>query len=411
MVSVIIPAYNCERFVVEAVNSALEQDYAHREVIVVNDGSTDGTLLALQRAFALEPSEERGEGLLKSQEVRAVYNSPKHHRLTVIDKKNGGKADSLNAGIDIAQHPYFCSIDADVILEPDALQHMVLPILESPHRVIAVGGIIRVGNGCRIEKGRVTGIEISHKFIVIFQIIEYFRAFLCGRTGFSHYNALMIISGAFGVFDRDLSVTVGGYRVDTVGEDMDLVTRLHAYMGKNRDRDYRIKFIADPVCWTEVPTTLRVLSRQRRRWQKGTLEVLQSHKRFFFNPRYGAVGMMAYPFLFIFEGWGVAIECFGYLIFLIIWLRGGVQTDFMIAFFCVAFLCGTTLSLAGILLGEMTPRQYPRFSQWVILLVFAFLENLGYRQLMSFLRFQGLLDYILRRGNWGSMERGGHGAA
>lgn len=408
-ISVIVPAHDEELSIATTVNNLLHLDYMRYEVIVINDGSDDSTMNELIHAFELSPTEDRGEGLLETKPIRAVYKSKKHHRLTVIDKENGGKADALNAGIDMAEHSYFCAIDADVILEPDALQRIVLPILESPERVIAIGGIIRVGNGCTVEKGRITQIEISDKFLVVFQIIEYFRAFLCGRTGFSRFNALMIISGAFGVFDRDLAVAVGGYRVNTVGEDMDLVTRLHAHMGDEGIRDYSVKFIPDPVCWTEVPTSLRVLSRQRRRWQKGMLEVLQTNKKMFFNPRYGGVGMFAFPFLWLFEGWGVIIECIGYVIFGLLWFSGGIEEDYIMAFFCCAILCGTTLSLSGILLGEMTPRQYPRFKHWAMLVLFAFLENFGYRQILSLIRLRGVLDYVLGVGNWGRMERKGHG--
>lgn len=406
-ISVIVPARNEEVGIVLTVNNLLHVDYMRYEVIVVSDGSTDRTLEELKASFALEPSRGRGEGGLPTQPVRAVYSSKKHHNLIVVDKENGGKADALNAGLNVARHPYFCSIDADVILESDALQRVIQPIMESARRVIAVGGIVRVANGCRVEKGRIVEIDLSRNILSLFQVVEYFRAFLCGRTGFSRFNALMIISGAFGVFERELVLAIGGYRTDTVGEDMDLVTRLHAHMRERGDKNYEIQFVPDPVCWTEVPATLRVLARQRRRWQRGLFEVLSRHKRFFLNPRYGAVGLFAYPFLYIFEGWGLLLELGGYLIFLLAWWRGALDTDFMFAFLAATILCGITLSLTGILLGEMTPRSYPKLSHWSLLLLFAVLENFGYRQLASLLRFLGMADYVLGKGSWGKMERKG----
>jgi cellulose synthase/poly-beta-1,6-N-acetylglucosamine synthase-like glycosyltransferase len=339
--------------------------------------------------------------------VRGVYRSRRHHNLIVVDKENGGKADALNAGLNYCSHPYFCSIDADVILEADALQRVIQPVVESPRRVIAVGGIIRVANGCLVEKGRVVDILMSGNPLVVFQIIEYFRAFLCGRTGFSRAGCLMIISGAFGTFERDLTVEIGGYRTDTVGEDMDLVTRLHAHLREKGIDDYSVQFVPDPVCWTEVPTSMRVLSRQRRRWQRGLLEVLSANKRMFFNPDYGAIGMFAYPFFWLFEGWGVLLELLGYFFFILLWLRGAIQSEYVIAFFFVAFLCGTALSLCGILLGEMTPRAYPKLRHWIMMVAFALLENLGYRQMTSLLRLLGIWDYLRGKGGWGRMEREG----
>lgn len=406
-VSIIVPAYNEVVSIALTVGNLLHLDYMRYEVIVVNDGSRDGTLAELRKTFHLEPSEEVGQGRLKTRPVRGVYRSRRHHNLTVVDKENGGKADALNAGLDFAVHPYFCSIDADVIMESDALQRVVQPIVESSKRIVAVGGIVRVANGCRVQKGRVTEVHMSGNPLVVLQIVEYFRSFLCGRTGFSRLGCLMIISGAFGVFERALAVEIGGYRTDTVGEDMDLVTRLHAHLRERGVFDYAVQFVPDPVCWTEVPATLRVLARQRRRWQRGLLEVLSENKRMLFNPDYGVVGMIGYPFFWLFEGWGVLLELVGYLFFILLWLRGAIQSEYVIAFFFVAFLCGTALSLCGILLGEMTPQAYPKLRHWCMMVAFALIENLGYRQLTSLLRLLGIWDYLLGHGGWGRMEREG----
>ena len=406
-ISVIVPAHNEEVGIALTAGNLLHLDYMRYEVIIVNDGSTDGTLEQLKSAFHLEPAEEYPDRRLTYERVRGLYKSRRHHNLLVVDKENGGKADALNAGLAYAKHPYFCSIDGDVILEADALQRVVQPIIESSNRVVAVGGIIRVANGCRIEKGRVVKVEINHNALVLFQIIEYFRAFLCGRTGFSSFNALMIISGAFGVFERDLALDAGGYRRETVGEDMDLVTRLHALLRERGIDDYSVKFVPDPVCWTEVPTTLRVLARQRRRWQRGLLEVLSSQSKMFLNSEYGAIGMLAYPFFWLFEGWGIILEMLGYVVFILLWMRGAIQSEYVIAFFFVAFLCGTTLSLCGILLGEMTPRAYPKFHQWLLMMLFALIENFGYRQLISLIRLFGIFDHLRGVTGWGRMERRG----
>jgi cellulose synthase/poly-beta-1,6-N-acetylglucosamine synthase-like glycosyltransferase len=388
-------------------NNLLHLDYMRYEVIIINDGSTDTTLDELQKAFDLYRVAPDQPAQLATKPVRAILKSRKHHNLTVIDKENGGKSDSLNAGLNQAAYPYFCSIDADVIMEADALQRVVLPIMESEKRVIAVGGIVRVANGAKVEKGRIVEVSLSSNPLAIFQVVEYFRAFLCGRTGYSRLNALMIISGAFGCFEKDLVMEIGGYQVDTVGEDMDLVTRLHVHMHETKQTDYFIRFIPDPVCWTEAPSSLRVLARQRRRWQKGLMEVLWRNTEMFLKPGYGWLGYFAYPFLFLFEGWGIILESLGYVFFFIAWWRGAIQSDWVLAFLFVAFFCGAVLSLIGVLLGEMTPKAYPKVRHWIALILFAFLENFGYRQMTSYLRLRGLLDFVFKAGNWGRMERQG----
>ncbi len=404
-ISVIVPAHNEEVGITLTVNNLLHLDYMRYEVIVVNDGSSDGTLAELKTAFHLEPAPDYGHMALPIASVRMVYRSARHHNLIVVDKENGGKADALNIGLNLAKYPYFCSIDADVIMETDALQRVIQAIIETDRRVIAVGGIIRVANGCRIEKWRVIDVEMSRNPLVIFQIVEYFRAFLCGRTGFSSFNGLLIISGAFGIFERELVLKIGGYRVDTVGEDIDLVTRLHAHMHENGDSGYHVKFVPNPVCWTEVPATFRMLCRQRRRWQRGLLEALSANTRMLLNPRYGAIGMIAFPFFFLFEGWGVFIETLGYVFFALMLWRGAINGDFAFAFLFAVIVCGWALSLSGILLGDMTPKHYPKLRHLATLIAFAFIENLGYRQLMTALRLLGNFDFLTGAIGWGYLDR------
>lgn len=406
-ISIIVPAHNEEVSIALTVNNLLHIDYMRYEVIVINDGSTDGTFEELKKRYGLVLIDVLPDLPLKTAPIRGVYRSRIQHNLVVVDKENGGKSDALNAGLELARYPYFCSIDADAVLEADALQRVIRPVMESSVRVIGVGGIIRVANGCRIEKGRVAEVGLSLAPLPVFQVVEYFRAFLCGRTGYSRFNALMIVSGAFGLFERELVVAIGGYRRDTVGEDMDLVTRLHAYMHEKGDHDYRIEFVPDPVCWTEVPSTIQVLTLQRRRWQRGLLEVLSENLRMFFNPRYRALGLFAYPFLFLFEGWGALLEAMGYVVVVAGWAAGILEKDFLLAFLVVSVLCGTLLSFTGVLLGEMTPRGYPKVKQWLRLAAFSIIENLGYRQLISFLRVWGTLDYVFHMGEWGRMERRG----
>lgn len=403
-ISLLVPAYNEESVIALTVGNILHLDYPRHEVVVINDGSTDGTMEVLRREFRLVPMDAAPDQPLKTESVLGVYRSEVHRQLTVIDKKNGGKADALNAGLNAAKHPYFCSIDADDVLERDSLLRIVGRILESPRRVIAIGGVVRVLNGCVVEKGRIKEVALGGGWLEAFQVVEYFRAFLCGRIGFSHINAVMIISGAFAMFETELVVSIGGYHRSTVGEDMELVTRLHRRVRDSGIRDYSILFVPDPVCWTLVPDSVAKLSLQRRRWQRGLLEVLGESMSMCGRARYGAVGLFAFPFMLIFEGWGVLLECLGYVFFLAAVAFGRLGGDFTLAFLAVAALCGMALSMAGVLLGEITHRRYPKIRDLLRLYVFCVLEFMLYRPLTAWMRLLGVWDHLVGSGEWGAMR-------
>lgn len=407
-ISIVVPAYNEAVGIVVSINNMLHLDYMRYEVVVVNDGSTDATLEELKREFRLVPIPNEPTSRLPTARVRGVYRSEINHNLLVVDKENGGKADANNAGLNYASHSYVCATDADVVLDARALSRIIRPIVESEERVVAAGGIVRISNGCVVEKGRVIEADLPANPLVLCQILEYYRAFLCARTGWSAANALMIISGAFGVFERDLVVEIGGYRAETVGEDMDLVLRLHEHM-RGRGEPYAIRFVPDPVCWTEAPSSLRVLSRQRRRWQRGLLQSLVARREMAFNPRYGALGLFAFPYFWLFEGWGVFIELAGYLALGGAWLSGNLQSDYALAFVFASFACGTILSLSALLLGQMAPFSYPRLRHWVVLAAYAVIENFGYRQAVAVMRMLGTVDHLRKGGAWGHMERLGIG--
>lgn len=408
-ISIIVPAYNEAVGIVVSVNNMLHLDYMRYEVVVVNDGSTDGTLAELTREFRLVRIPDEPTSRLPTAKVRGVYRSESNHNLIVVDKENGGgKADANNAGLNYSSHSYFCATDADVVLDPRALSRIIRPIVESEERVVGAGGIVRISNGCAVEKGRVVEADLPANPLVLCQILEYYRAFLCGRTGWSAFNGLMIVSGAFGVFERDLVVEIGGYRAETVGEDMDLVLRLHKRMREDGE-PYAIRFVPDPVCWTEAPASLKVLTRQRRRWQRGLLQSLVAQREISLNPRYGALGLFAFPYFWLFEGWGVFIELSGYLALAGAWLAGRLQPEYALAFIFASFACGTILSLSALLLGQMAPIRYPRLRHWVVLACYAVIENVGYRQAVAVMRMLGTVDYLLKGGVWGHMERAGTG--
>ena len=309
-VSVLAPAFNEEANVVENVRSLLMLDYPLFEVILVNDGSTDRTLEVLIAAFDLKRSARSFEYAVNCKAIREVYESPTHPNLVVVDKLNGGKADALNAGLNLSLYPLFCAIDTDSILESDALLRLVRPFIEAPGVTIAAGGVVRVANGCDIRAGRVREVRLVRRPLPLIQIVEYLRAFLFGRMGWSGSNSLLIISGAFGLFEKRAAIVVGGYATDTVGEDMELVVRMHRYL-HDRNQAYRVGFVPDAICWTEVPESLRVLRRQRTRWQRGLIDTLWRHRQMIGRPKYGTVGLISLPGFAVFEMLSPLIEFIG----------------------------------------------------------------------------------------------------
>jgi len=405
-VSVIVPTYNEELGVIESVRSLLSLRYPVFEVIVVNDGSTDTTLAKLIEAFDLRPSKSVFRKSLETKPVRCIYRSTVHPKLLVVDKVNGKKADAMNAGLNVSRYPLFCAVDSDSVLEKDALLKVVRPFLEDPVRTIGAGGIIRLSNGCDVREGQVVRIGIPKNWIVRFQILEYLRAFLGGRLGMSMLGSTLIISGAFGIFRKDIAMACGGYQTASITEDMDLCVRMQKHMHEQK-KPYRIHFIPDPICWTEAPESLRVLARQRSRWHRGLVETLVRYRRMFLNPRYGVAGMFAMPFYAVFEMAGPFIECLGYALFASHIVLGRVNYPFAVMFFFVAVFYGTFISLLAILLEELSAHRYPRPRDILTLTAAGVVENLFYRQYLAVVRLWAFLEYLRGKNEWGRMERRG----
>ena len=405
-ISVIVPAFNEGAGIVESVRSLLSLRYPVFEVVVVNDGSTDATLARLVEAFDLRPAKTVFRRQLQTKPIRAIYRSTLQPKLIVVDKVNGKKADAMNAGLNIARYPLFCAVDGDSILEQDALLKVVRPFLEDPERTIGAGGIIRLSNGCSVKDGQVAAVGIPKNWIARFQVLEYLRAFLGGRLGMSMLRSTLIISGAFGIFRKDVAMACGGYRTASITEDMDLVVRMQKHM-HDQGKPYQIQFIPDPICWTEAPENLRILARQRSRWHRGLIQTLVRFRRMVFNPRYGVAGMFALPFYVLFEMAGPYIECLGYALFASQWVLGRINYPFAVTFFFVAVFYGTFVSLLAILLEELSSHRYPRPRDILILTLAGIAENLFYRQYLSVIRAWSLIDYLKGKNEWGAMDKRG----
>ena len=405
-VSVLVPAFNEQAVIVESVRSLLALRYPNHEVVVVNDGSGDETLSVLRDAFELAPVRKVLRDAIATKPVRGTYVSRNHPNLLVVDKENGGRSDALNAGINAARHPYVCVIDADSLLEEDALLKVAKPILDDPDLLAATGGTIRIANGCTIDHGRIVEVRLPKSRFATVQVLEYFRAFLVARVGWSRLNALGIISGAFGLFHRSVLETVGGYWTDTVGEDFELTLRLHRYL-RDRGEPYRIAFISDPVCWTEAPTEFSTLGRQRRRWQRGLWEGLRRHVRLIGRPRYGVLGLVAMPYFVLFEFLSPLFALLGLVVTVLWWVLGGLSTVYFLAFLAVSIGLGLLLTTAALALEEFSYQRYRKRREVARLLAYAVLENIGFRQLHDVWRAIGYVDIARGKREWGAQQRRG----
>jgi cellulose synthase/poly-beta-1,6-N-acetylglucosamine synthase-like glycosyltransferase len=408
-VSILIPAFNEENTILRAVRSALSINYPFFEVIVINDGSTDHTLDTLIQAFHLRKTDRAYRKLLGTTAVRGFYSNAGMPNLLVVDKENAGKPDALNSGINVSRSPYFCTVDADSILEQNALIRLMTPVVESTVPVIACGGVVRALNGLVLEGEFIREIRLPKSPLAVFQIVEYLRAFLFGRVGLDAMNGILILSGAFSLFQKKAVLEVGGYKTRNVAEDMELVIKLHRRRIEDK-RPYKIKFVSDPICWTEMPETLAMLGRQRRRWHLGLIQSLVQHRALLFHPGYGKMGMFVMPYYFLVEMLSPIVEVLGYFAVLFSYLFGFLSFEFLLIFLALAVFYGIFLSTAGIYLEEITYRRYPRWGHLIRLLAYGVLENFGYRQLNSFWRFQAVLKYLVGMRKWEYVEKGARAA-
>jgi cellulose synthase/poly-beta-1,6-N-acetylglucosamine synthase-like glycosyltransferase len=408
-ISLLVPAYNESTTIAASLRSLCLVRYPNLEIIVVNDGSTDDTLEVLIREMELVRIAPPPSGDLVTRPLRGYYRSRLFPQLIVMDKVNGGKADSLNVALNHCTNPLFCAVDADSLLEANSLLRISQAFVADP-LCIAAGGVIRVVNECEVELGRVTSVRLSGSWLVRVQVVEYLRAFLFGRMGLTLLQSLMIVSGAFGVFRTDAVLWAGGYEAGTVGEDMELVVRLHRKYRESK-RAYTMTFLPTPICWTEVPDRISILSRQRARWQRGLLDTLWRHSGMFLNPEYGLVGIIGFPYFLMFELLGPVVEIVGYIYVTVALAFGLVNIPFAAWFMVVALVLGSFNSALAVLLECLTYHTYERVSDVVRLLFAAVFENFGFRQLTVFWRLKGMAQFIIGTRSWGTMERRGFGSA
>ena len=405
-IGIIVPAYNEAATIIESVQSMLSLNYPEMELVVVNDGSTDETLDRLIENFDLEAIEAEIPIDVPTENVRGVYRSTTYEELLVVDKENGGKSDALNAGIWLTEMSLFCAVDSDTIIDRDALLQLVRPFLERPETAVASGGVIRVANACTIEDGIVQSVSLPKTGLAGLQVMEYLRAFYSGRLGLNRINGLILISGAFGLFRTDVVRDIGGYRHDTITEDFDIVVRLHRHL-IDRGKEYTVDFVPEPVAWTEVPSTRRMLGRQRRRWYRGMVETVITSRKMLFNRKYGRVGTVVFPFFVAAEMFGPLIEGIGYIVLPLALYFDILNVQFFLIFFLLTTGFGVFLSWFGVFSEVWSFNRYDSPWQVLRLLWYGVLENFGYRQWKTVVAWNGLVEYLKGVDTWGAMERTG----
>lgn len=405
-ISILVPAYNEEMTIQQSIMSMQKVVYPEFEIIVVNDGSKDDTVKVLIEKFDLKAVEYDVPQRIPTQKIKQVYKSKTFPNLTVVDKENGGKSDALNCAINYSIFPLVCCVDSDSVFEESGLIQMAIPFFEYPDEMAAVGGTIRVGNSVQIENGQVKDIKASWNYFALIQIVEYLRAFLVGRMGWDYIDANMIISGAFGLFKKKFILDVGGYTRGTIGEDLELLLKIHMNCLKNKI-PYKVKLLPDPVCWTEVPTDFTTLGNQRSRWQQGLAEGIRSARKMFFKPWSGIIGWLALPYYTLFELLSAPIELFGYLMTGIGVATGILDLTFAFHFFMVSMVYGWILTFGAIIIEEFTFNKYTDIEDYLKLCIGTLLEQFGYRQLHLYWRARGIYRFVRGKHSWGKMKRTG----
>ena len=403
-ITIIVPAYNEEVTVVDTVRSLLSLEYRSYEIIVVDDGSKDDTSKKLIEAFDMRLVHRPIRRQIQCQPEEFVYESRAQKvPLTLIRKRNGGKADSLNMGINASNFPYFICMDADSVLQYDSLRKIAQPVLEHDN-VMAVGGMIRISNDATLENGRVIKYKMPRSILASMQVLEYDRSFLASRILFDKFNGSLIISGAFGLFKKDVVIAAGGYNHNTMGEDMELVVKLHEYCTMN-NMDYHIKYASDAICWTQAPEKLRDLCKQRKRWHLGLFQTMYTHRRMLFNPKFGAVSLVSYLYFLIYELLSPFIEIFGVFTMVLAWAIDLLNVRFMVLFFLIYAVFSAILSLSAFFSRIYTTNMKLSFGDSLKAILLCFIELTCLRFVLAWVRSTAFIGYRKKKMNWGRIER------
>lgn len=412
-VSIVSPAYNEELNIVDNVNSFLMQNYPKFEVIIVNDGSKDQTLEKLIENFELMEVPYRYNELIHAAPFKRLFRStnPKYHRLTVVDKVNGGtKADAINAGINVARYPWFVNTDVDCILPVNAIYRCINVVLR--HRnVTAISAAMTMSNGCTVKDGQIQHRRCSWSPLPMFQTLEYMRSFFLGKMAWSTINALPNVSGGFGFLNTKAVIEAGGYDGSSFAEDMEMLLSLLRYTHDN-DKPYRVIQIPYTACWTEGPSTLKILYRQRKRWASGLVQCLRQHSDLIGKPRYGLTGMITLPYMVLFELLAPIIEFSGFLFTIYLAFIGAVNWQTAIVIFASIYLFSFSVNMVVMVIDWICGSTFDRKREYIKCVVAAVLEPIVYHPIIVYCSIRGYLFMLMGKElKWGEMTRRRHQGA
>ncbi|MGL4362978.1 MAG: glycosyltransferase family 2 protein [Cellulosilyticaceae bacterium] len=399
-VSLLIPLYNEEVTICDTINSLLEVDYNEYEIIAINDGSTDTSIEKVIEKYNLKKIYKPMKKSIETSDIINIYSGVyKNISITLIDKENGGKADALNVGINYSKYPIYVAIDADSMLEAKAIKNIISPFMQNK-RTVAVGGNIKISNNITIKNGKITKIDSPKKLIVSFQIIEYLRSFMTNRMTWDILNMNFIISGAFGAFNKNAVIEVGGYKTNTIGEDMELVMKLHRYYLEKKE-EYNISYAPYAICYTQAPDKFKGLKTQRKRWQVGLIHCMAIHKRMFLDKKW----FLAKMYFILFEMITPVIELFGMFIIILSFFMGIVNLEFLLFYCAIIILFGVVISTASILLESYAYKEFYNTKIRLKLIFLSIFEGIGYRQLLSLYRISAFIGYKKNKYKWGTISR------
>lgn len=403
-VTIIVPAYNEEVTVADTVRSLLMMDYRLYEIVVVDDGSSDKTTQVLIDTFQLLKVERPINRQIPCQRERGIYEGVVNGiSITLVQKKNGGKADALNMGINMANFPYFICMDADSVLQRDSLRNIVRPILEEDN-IIAVGGLVRISNCAVLNQGKLVEYHMPWNPIVGMQILEYDRSFMASRILMDKYNGNLIISGAFGLFHKETVCNVGGYDASTMGEDMELVVKLHAFCRINKI-PYGIRYAPDAICWSQCPSSIGDLRKQRRRWYLGLFQCLLKHRKMFFSAEFGMVGNISFLYYLLYELLSPMIEIFGIFTIVLAYFVNLINVPFMVMFFLIYAVYGAILTITAFFARIYTQNIKLSFMDVIKAIYLCVAESVFFRFIQTFTRMTAFIGYKKKRNAWGHIKR------
>jgi cellulose synthase/poly-beta-1,6-N-acetylglucosamine synthase-like glycosyltransferase len=410
-ITVLAPAFNEGPTIIFNVRSLLTLNYPKYEIIIINDGSTDNSLEQMIDEFELVAVDFAYNAKIRTHPVKKIYKStnPAYARLLVIDKVNGkSKADAVNAGINASSYNYFVCTDVDCILDKNTLLELIKPVLqEGKKRVIATGATLRIANSCEFDQGVMIRMRPPKELLPRFQEVEYIRAFVLGKMGWSLLNCVPNVSGGLGLFDKEIAIRSGGYDHSSFGEDMELMTRMCRYAHDNKI-DYAIRYIPKTLCWTEAPVSVNIFNRQRTRWARGLAQLMHAHSGMFMNPRYGKMGLIIFPYNFFFELLAPVIEITGIVYYIVMTCLGLINWPTALMLLLFVYTYSVMITTIAILWDQLAFRYYSTWKEVAYLCLTPFMEFIFYHPLIVIFALRGYFYFLTgRKSTWGNMQRRG----